>query len=307
MKTCAPGKLVLSGAYSVLEGAPAIVSAVDRYVCCDSDRAAPHPTPEVRAALPEGPVPDFDASALRAEGCKLGLGSSAAILVASLAAADSRSFESELSLRRAIADRALLAHHQAQGGGSGIDVAASTWGGTLIAKRQAGTGLELEHVTLPEALVVEVWASGVPASTAELLSRVAQFRMRSPNEYASLLERLGAAARAAAAALRSGQIPELLENIRVQSAGFGALGRAAGVPIITPEVCQLEECASPYPAAVLPSGAGGGDIVLWISSAPSPSSFRERAAALGHRLIPLTLHARGVHRCAPEGSSHRGS
>jgi mevalonate kinase len=160
---------------------------------------------------------------------------------------------------------------------------------------------------LPEALVVEVWASGVPASTAAFLSRVAQFRVRSPSEHASLLGVLGAAAGAAAAALRSGKIPDLLENIRAQSAGFGALGRAAGVPIITPEVQQLEECASSYPAAVLPSGAGGGDIVLWISSAPSPSSFRERAAALGHRLIPLTLHARGVHRCTPEGSFPRGS
>jgi phosphomevalonate kinase len=307
VKARAPGKLVLSGAYSVLEGAPAIVSAVDRYVCCDSDRAALHPTPEVRAALPEGPVPDFDASALRVDDRKLGLGSSAAILVASLAAADPRSFETETSLRRAIADRALLAHQEAQGGGSGIDVAASTWGGTLIAKRRADATLELEHVALPEGLIVEVWASGVPASTAEFLSRVAQFRMRSPEEYASLLAELGAAASAAATALRRGQIPDLLRNIRAQSVGFGALGRAAGVPIITPEVQELAECAGPYPAAVLPSGAGGGDIVLWLSTAPSPNSFRARAEALGHRLIPLTLHARGVHRCAPEGSSPRGS
>ena len=86
MRACAPGKLVLSGAYSVLEGAPAIVSAVDRYVCCDSARPAELITPEVRAALPAGAdAPLFDASALRAEGRKLGLGSSAAILVASLA------------------------------------------------------------------------------------------------------------------------------------------------------------------------------------------------------------------------------
>ena len=31
----APGKVVLSGAYAVLEGAPALVAAVDRYVVAD--------------------------------------------------------------------------------------------------------------------------------------------------------------------------------------------------------------------------------------------------------------------------------
>jgi len=36
----APGKLVLSGAYAVLSGAPALVVAVDRYVVADSARPA---------------------------------------------------------------------------------------------------------------------------------------------------------------------------------------------------------------------------------------------------------------------------
>ena len=36
----APGKIVLSGAYAVLAGAPAIVSAVSRYVTADSERPA---------------------------------------------------------------------------------------------------------------------------------------------------------------------------------------------------------------------------------------------------------------------------
>src|SRR5262245_13182412 len=127
MKASAPGKLVLSGAYSVLEGAPAIVTAVDRYVHCDSRVPAALVTPEVRAALHAGAAPSFDASELRAGDRKLGLGSSAAILVASLAAADEREFASERALRESIWEPALTAHRSAQGGGSGIDVAASTW------------------------------------------------------------------------------------------------------------------------------------------------------------------------------------
>src|SRR5262249_8121092 len=64
----APGKLVLSGAYSVLYGAPALVAAVDRYVSADSALAAERVTPEVRAALGDAPAPGFDASALRRDG-----------------------------------------------------------------------------------------------------------------------------------------------------------------------------------------------------------------------------------------------
>jgi phosphomevalonate kinase len=301
MRACAPGKLVLSGAYSVLEGAPAIVTAVDRYVCCDSSRPAHLLTPEVRAALPEAAAPDFDASALRAEGHKLGLGSSAAILVASLAAADQRHFETDDELRRAIFGTALRAHRQAQGGGSGIDVAASTWGGTLIAARSAEGGLHLEPVPLPAGLFVEAWASPVSASTPQLLEAVARFRDDSPAEYAAVLAALRAAAERAAEAVRSGQTLELIAELVQQRLGFSALGQAAGVPIVTPEVEHLAQAAGSPEAAVLPSGAGGGDIVLWLSDRASPRGFRDLAASLGHHLLSLSLHARGVHRCLPEG------
>src|SRR5271169_2224572 len=88
MRARAPGKLVLTGAYAVLDGAPAIVAAVDRYAVADASRVMGSPAPEVRAALREGePVPEADARDLcDAAGRKLGLGSSAAVLVASLAA-----------------------------------------------------------------------------------------------------------------------------------------------------------------------------------------------------------------------------
>jgi phosphomevalonate kinase len=190
MKACAPGKLVLSGAYSVLEGAPALVTAVDRYVCCDAAQPASIATPEVLAALSGAAAPAFDASALRSGGRKLGLGSSAAILVASLAAADPRAFPSDQELRQAIFEPALAAHRHAQGGGSGIDVAASTWGGTLLARRGADGDLELEPLRLPAALVLEAWASEAAASTAEFLRAVAGFRARSPAGHAALFGEL---------------------------------------------------------------------------------------------------------------------
>lgn len=306
MKARAPGKLVLSGAYSVLEGAPAIVTAVDRYVWCDSARAAELITPEVRAALPTEVAPAFDATALRAEGRKLGLGSSAAILVASLAVVRGEQFEDEQALRQAIWEPALSAHQRAQEGGSGIDVAASTWGGTLIARRTDAHGLDLEAAALPPDLIVEVWTSPVAASTPALLAAVSGLRERAPELHGSLLERLKAAAEHAAVALRKGQTANFIAELTEQRRGFEALGQAAGAHIVTAEVAQLARVAPPG-AAVLPSGAGGGDIVLWCSSHPSPPAFHELARSLGHQLLPVQLHARGVHRCPTESISPRGS
>ncbi len=165
MKARAPGKLVLSGAYAVLEGAPAIVTAVDRYALADCAREAERVTPEVSAALKGRRAPWFDARELRSDHGKLGLGSSAAILVASLGALEleAAGLLNDAALAARVLPAALAAHASAQQGGSGIDVAASALGGTLIATR--GSELRTEPVALPSGLVLEVWASGVPAVT----------------------------------------------------------------------------------------------------------------------------------------------
>jgi len=116
----APGKVVLSGAYAVLEGAPALVAAIDRYAVADTGREATRVTPEVREALArrsDGKAPWFDASELRDDSGerKLGLGSSAAILVASLGALElavcAEARDDELALR--VMPAALAAHRAA--------------------------------------------------------------------------------------------------------------------------------------------------------------------------------------------------
>lgn len=301
MKARAPGKVVLSGAYAVLEGAPAIVSAVTRYVTCDTEQPAERITPEVRAALPDGPYPAFDASELRDGQHKLGLGSSAAIVVASLAAALGAELgHDDEALRTAVEAPALRAHQLAQGGGSGIDVAASTRGGTLIATRTAPGVLAIEPVALPAELCVEAWASGVSASTPELLRAVGRFKDERRRDYEELMTSLSGAAGRAAAALEGRQARALITELSLQRELLARLGSASGVPIITPEVRQLAEWAKGRAAAVLPSGAGGGDIVLWVALEPSPVDFQKLAAALGHRPVALELHARGVHCIAPE-------
>ncbi len=294
MKARAPGKLVLSGAYAVLEGAPAIVTAVDRFVVAEAGRPAERVTPEVRAALGGLEAPWFDASALREGEYKLGLGSSAAILVASLAArllAEHGPLgDGELSER--IFAPALAAHARAQGGGSGVDVAAAAYGGTLCYRRTAHEPV-VARLSLPPAVVIETWWSGKPATTSELVRRVHELRARDTEAFATLLGAQADAARRAERAVLAGDAPGLLSALHGQRAALAALGRAAGADIVTTAAARLAAAASP--AAVLPAGAGGGDVLLHVGLEASGADFRALAAELGHQLVPLGLGARGVH------------
>ncbi len=301
MMARAPGKIVLSGAYAVLEGAPALVAAVDRYVVADPGREAEIVTPEVREALHHrGAVraPWFDARSLRdaATDRKLGLGSSAAILVASLAALELGSEPSldDAGLARRVFDAALCAHRIAQGGGSGIDVAASAFGGVLRFQLSSDAGIVpvTAAIELPKSLVVRVWASSSAASTAMMLAGVAALKKARPAEYRAILDELGSAAQATATATTGAAY---IAACRRQLAGLAALDRAAQVPIITPEVAELDRAAQIVGAAVLPSGAGGGDVVLIISEQPPPADLEATARRLGLAPLDLALGARGVH------------
>ncbi len=294
MRARAPGKLVLSGAYAVLQGAPAIVTAVDRYALADAGRSAERVTPEVKAALGESAAPWFDAGALREGTEKLGLGSSAAILVASLAARELAIHGplGDAELRELVFARALAAHAKAQGGGSGVDVAAAAYGGTL-SYRLALREPAVVRIELPRELVIETWWSGHAATTSDFVRRVRELGERDPEAQLELIGAQRDASERAENALLRGDATGFLAALHGQRAALGALGRVAGVPIITEEAARLAAVASP--AAVLPAGAGGGDVLLHVGLEPSTEPFRTLAATLGHRLLPLSIGARGVH------------
>jgi phosphomevalonate kinase len=309
----APGKLVLSGAYAVLEGAPCLVAAVDRFAVADTSRPAVFVTDEVRAALeagafdpPEGQgprpaAPWFDASALRERALdgtsrKLGLGSSAAILAASLAAVLGDRIQDEAALRAAVFPRALAAHRKAQGGGSGVDVAASVFGGVLLARLEKDGELDVGPHALPVGTVVEVFASPVAAVTRELLGRVRALAAGRPAVYRAAIE---AATLRAHAAVEARTLAALVLALDAQTDALETLGREAAAPIVTGEVAALRPAARAAGGAFAPSGAGGGDIAIFVGRAPSPQSFRDQAAARGLSLVNgLAVGARGAGRAA---------
>ena len=296
MKARAPGKVVLSGAYAVLHGAPAIVSAVSRYVTVDTSRPAELVTDEVRAALTAQERPPwFDASELRDEGRKLGLGSSAAILAASLFAlehdADPRAAEAEL--RQRVFERALAAHRTAQGGGSGVDVAASSFGGTLVYELTPA-GPRFVPVVLPEALSIEIWICPGSASTPELIAAVNRLAERDPAAHSHWLLAQTAASTAAVRSVEQADAPGFVAALAAQQRALCGLGSAAGVPIVTAELAELAPLAEAEGGVLLPAGAGGGDIALLAGHAPSTPALRAALQNRAHRRLEASLSAQGA-------------
>ncbi len=292
MKVFAPGKLVLTGAYAVLEGAPAIVVATSRGAFADASRTSLIATPEVAAALGDGaPAPHVDASALFVGQRKLGLGASAAILVASLAARDAASGSSlaDPAVRASIFTRARVAHARAQGGGSGVDVASAVYGGVL--RYVPG---EPEPLAMPAGLAITVFACATSARTAELRDLVDRFAEREPESHRARLDELGLIARSAALAMSRGDVDGFVADVRRTARSLAALGRAAKAPIVPTGFDALEAEANAQGAAFCVSGAGGGDVAVYVGRSRPSSLLLAKAHALGLFIVDLDLDEKGV-------------
>ncbi|WP_394839182.1 hypothetical protein LVJ94_20035 [Pendulispora rubella] len=297
LRVAAPGKLVVTGGYAVLEGAPAIVVAVDRHAVADAwFLVSPSPLREVHAAFRDELAPSVDVSALYEGGSKLGLGSSAAALVAALGADAAARGEDirRTTTRAALFERARRAHGEAQGGGSGIDVAASVYGGALCYSVVRGTAFA-HAVQLPESLHLVAFWSGTSARTSDLLARVRTLRDADPDRHRTHMKALTEASTAAVDALDGGDAPSFITAARAFGDSLAALGDAAGAPISPPAFRELAARAAGEGATFLPSGAGGGDVGLFLGTARPSCDFRVHAESLGMRPVGLRVDYDGVH------------
>ncbi|MCL2779338.1 MAG: hypothetical protein FWD73_15190 [Polyangiaceae bacterium] len=297
MKAFAPGKLVLTGAYAVLEGAPAIVVATSRGVVADATCHAACPTPEVRAALGNTPAPLVNASALFDGDRKLGLGASAAILVASLGAVAIRNGIRDLTserFRSALFFRAQKAHAEAQRGGSGVDVAASVFGGVLCYTM----GALPVRVALPPGIELTTFACQNSARTTDLRARVDALRVSNRAMHVAHLGDLARIAEGAAAAISAGDRRAFIASVADAARSLGRLGAACGAPIVPPGLEGLSELAAREGGAFCVSGAGGGDVAFFVGARP-PRAVLERAAALGLTAMDMTFDEKGLRALPP--------
>ena len=317
----APGKLFLTGEWAVLRGAPALVAAVDRRArvtvepgagqgieiaslaegrCArftgESEPGAPLPggdTGVVLAALrqrreawrPMRVV--VDSRSFLVGERKLGLGRSAATLVAAVAALGASESDAAL-LRRALEANALF---QA-GHGSGADVAAAVHGGVIEVRRNpASDDLEVTPRTLPAGLHLVAGWTGTSAHTPPLLARFAAAPL--PAVFADLT----AAATAATDAVAGGDAAALLAAVDRAAGLLARLGAALDLPLVTPELARLVRAANRAGAAAKPSGAGGGDCgIAFATSAAQAMAVQAAWRDAGILPLPVAIAGQGVAR-----------
>lgn len=278
----APGKVVVVGEYAVIDGAPAIVAAIDHGVTCEVDDAASRewsvPAGDdrfVRAALEavgapparyrfRDSVPAVDPTQKPGFG-----GSAAATVVAAFAG-------SNLAGAPLVGDdllrRAAAVHHAVQGSGSGVDVAASALGGVLWF--ESGRARPVPAVPL-----LVVW-SGQEARTGP---RVAAWRaLGGPSRDAFVRE-----SAALAALFVTDPRAALGEGYRL----LDEMTERAGIAWRTDAHARIAELARAFGGAAKPSGAGGGDCaVAWL---PDPDATAAFARAIHDEpplaVVPTTL------------------
>lgn len=315
IRLSAPGKLMIAGEYVVLEGAEALVAAVDARVDAlaspdGSARSpgAPAASHESRPLPPEavlsrryaedelGAAPmhlTLDTSALRHGDRKLGLGSSAAASAASAAAVLAWHGGDPARERRRVLGWALAGHRAIAPQGSGADVAASTLGGVVRFRRDAVD----DASTLPWPATIEVvvvW-TGEPARTSDLVAKVRGLADAHPARYEESAAPLRAAAEALLTAIVEGDAQRAVRAASEHGRAMAGLGEASGAAIVTPPLAQVAALAEEHGGGAKPSGAGGGDVALAFFDDPTKAErFRAACRAHGLALLPLTIGAEGV-------------
>jgi len=207
----------------------------------------------------------FDAS--RPGRPKFGLGSSAALTVALTSALIDRRPQpcpADLEWLQTLVEL----HRVVQGGfGSGIDVAASLCGGVVgYELDDAGSVAGIAPIRWPEKIVkLCVW-TGSSASTRSFLDRLEASRATRAREVDEALDHLGQVSERGVDALARNDSFRFLDAVDRFWDALAMLGRVADMPILSDAHQRLRQVAFECGVHYKPSGAGGGDFGVCLST-----------------------------------------
>lgn len=331
MTATAPGKLILTGEYAVLDGAPAVVVAMDRRVVARFAPAAARGSSPFLLALADEVARRHgetagarvlsivvDSSSFYDGAQKLGLGSSAAVTVAAtalaLAAHVSEQQGAPVLDRHEVLAIASAAHATAQGAmgarGSGADIASAVHGGAIVFTMASppdhgdhgGQGATIAPAvvkrTWPHSVRIVPFFTGVAASTTDLVARVQAARVARTVEVAAALRAIADASAAAAMALAAP--PDLAQTALIAAVSLAAtavdrLAIATGVPLVPPCVSAARTAMARFGGTAKTTGAGGGDIgIAVIPGTADVTEVRRSLIQVGCQLLQLSVDETGV-------------
>lgn len=304
-KASAPGSVMLLGEYGVLFGKPALVCAVDkrihvtltpRYdtaINIHSDLHGTYST-ELNALQIEKPF-QFVLGAIKQyqqklrRGCdieitsefsdQVGLGSSAAVTVATLAA-----LALWLDVRVSPIDMVRQGRNvvrECQGLGSGADIAASVYGGVVYYQSQP-----LAAEKLAVKLPLSLFYIGFKTPTVEAVKRVQTYFANYPQVFKQLCASIGQCAQDGMQLIRRNDWSKLGEVMNIQQGLMEALG--VSMPVIQ-HVTQVLRNQNGISGAKI-SGSGLGDCVIGLGDAAADIQFDGEYAGIQPIPVEMTLH-----------------
>jgi phosphomevalonate kinase len=246
-----------------------------------------------------------------ADGKKYGLGSSAAVTVATVKAVlHFYGVELEKSL---VFKLAAIAHLTVQGNGSLGDVAASVYGGWLayrsfdrewlrsaVSSRRLTDvvnaqwpGLTIQSLKPVEGLELIVGWSQKPASTSQLVEKTDEEKDDNRTQYNQFVADSRDCVEQIIAGFEAGDGHAIKQQIRRNRALLRSLSDFSNVPIEIPRLTTLIDIAEKYHGAAKTSGAGNGDCGIVIADQNTDVAAM-KAEWQANEILPLDLHVHQV-------------
>lgn len=227
------------------------------------------------------------------DGVEIGLGSSAAIVVATVAAILRFHKINIQKNKNKIYKLSTIAHYFVQGKvGSAFDIAASTFGGTFVYKRfnpkwlksqiKKGKtvreivklkwpGFYFENLTVPRNFHLIVGWTKKAASTPAMVKKFYKWKEKNKRECQIIFKKIATLVKKLIRAWKKQDRKEIIKLIRENEEYLRELGKKSKINIETNKLRKLSEIAKEYGAAGKLSGAGGGDCGIAITFNRKPA------------------------------------
>lgn len=286
----APGKIIVAGEWAVLEGYHSIAVALNKGVTVfitPSNVLQEFDSPFVKSAVDVAikhinelgkkhrnfniSISSDISEILLPNGktTKVGLGSSAAVVVAVIKAI--LLFHDVEESKDVIFELGCMAHMAAQGGlGSCVDVAVSTYGGSILYKKPHAV-----PIYIPKELNILIGFSGQSSSTPLLMKKVFLFKKENPKRYKDICEEIGSIVLNLVPALEKMEISKIYDLIKRHRVLLRKLGEESGTDLETYDLKKLCDIAEGCGACAKFSGAGGGDCAIAITEDASVKNVLE--------------------------------
>lgn len=315
----APGKLMLFGEHAVVYDRPCLVTAVNQRIRAS---VSPNPNNAVRINAPDVNIRDYEvgvedlgnnnqtpkgikfvefglknffekyhlSSGINVEthsdfSSQFGFGSSSAVTVALLKAL-SIQFNTNTT-NQELFELAYKTVLDVQGVGSGFDLAAGIWGGTLYF---VGGGKEITPVSIDHWPIV-VGYTGIKADTATLVNQVSKLHQRQPTIIDQIFDTIASIVTKAKECIGRNNLEQLGELMNLNQGLLDSLG------VSTQQLDNLTIAARSSGAwGAKLSGAGGGDCMIALVSNQKRSLVESAIVSAGGQVLTVEANAPGVRQ-----------